>query len=233
MHHAGAAPQQHVRIGLALDVAAKVLVRRPEHLFPLGGQVLDDGQGDAAGHHPIRQRLHLGRGVGVNHGGASRMGLAEGGEVLRRAADVQGAGRLQGGHEHALVRGEDLGGLPHEADAGDDQGLRPMVPAEAGHLQGVRHKAAGGLRQVLHIPIDVVVGHQHRVPGFEQFRHPLMQPLPLLHRHQSRPMLRNALCGQGVVRKVHAADSPLLSAASLALREGPSKRRASIAGVTG
>ncbi|MNY67022.1 hypothetical protein D3C86_2045310 [compost metagenome] len=33
MHQAGALPQQHVGTGFLLDVAAEVLVRRPENLF--------------------------------------------------------------------------------------------------------------------------------------------------------------------------------------------------------
>jgi hypothetical protein len=40
MHQAGALPQQHVGAGLLLDVAAQMLVRRPQDLLALRMQVL-------------------------------------------------------------------------------------------------------------------------------------------------------------------------------------------------
>ena len=86
----------------------------------------------------------------------------------RRAAEVERAGGVEIGHQDPLARRQDLGRLAHEAHAGHDQGLRGMVTAESRHLQRVRDAAAGFLGQVLQVPIDVVVRHQHRLLLLEQ-----------------------------------------------------------------
>ncbi|MCY1404036.1 hypothetical protein D9M71_192360 [compost metagenome] len=89
--------------------------------------------------------------------------VAEGGELVHRATQVQGAGRFQGGHQHAFFRIEDLGRLTHESHAGNDHGLRRMLIAETGHFQGVGNAAAGFLGQSLDHRIAVVVGDQHGI----------------------------------------------------------------------
>ena len=163
VHDAGAVPDQHVGAGDALDVMPEVPVGREQDLFALRVQVRDHVLGDAGGHHPVRARLHGGRGVRVNHHGAVGVLIAERRELVGRAAQVQRAGGLQGGHQHALVGRQDLGRLAHELDAGHDQGLRRVVVAEARHLQRVADNAAGFLGQVLHRAVGVVVGDQHGV----------------------------------------------------------------------
>jgi hypothetical protein len=136
----------------------------------LGVQVGHDLQRAGAGHHPVGACLHGGAGVGVDDDLAVRVGVAEGREVVGRAAQVQRAGRVQVGHQHALLGAQDLGGLAHEAHAGHDQRLRRVVTAEAGHLQRVRDDAAGGQRQVLQRAVDVVVGDEDGVVLLEQRR---------------------------------------------------------------
>ena len=199
MHDACAAPQQHVGIGAALDVAAEVLVRRPQDLLAIGGQMLDDGQGNAAGHHPIGQRLHLHGGVGVDDHGPVRVFVAEGFEILRRTAKVQGALRLQRRHEHLFVGRQDFRRLAHEANAGDDQGAGRMVTAKAGHLQGVGNESAGFLSQILHIAVHVVVRHQHGIARLEQFSDARLQPPALGVFKHGGHVLRNALGGEAVI----------------------------------
>jgi hypothetical protein len=61
------------------------------------------------------------------------------------------------GHEDALLGVEDLRGLAHEAHARDHHRLRAVRVAEARHLERVRDGAAGRLREVLQVGVDVVV----------------------------------------------------------------------------
>ena len=168
VHDAGTLPQQHVGAGLLLDVGAQVPVRRPQDLLALRVQVRDDVQADRRGHHPVGARLHGGAGVGVDHHRAVGMLVAEGGEFVGRAAQVERAGRVQVGHQDAFFRAEDFGGFAHEAHAGHDQRLGRVVAAEARHFQRVGHAAAGFLGQVLQVGVDVVVGDQHRVAFLQQ-----------------------------------------------------------------
>ncbi len=169
VHDARAVPQQHVGAGLLLDVAAEVAVGGPQDLLALGLQVVHHGQRAGTGHHPVGARLHGGAGVGVDDDGAVGMGVAEGGEVVGRAAEIERAGGVEVGHQHALARRQDLGGLAHEAHAGHHQGLLRGVAAEAGHLEGIGDAAAGLESQVLQVAVHVVVGDQRRVVLPEQF----------------------------------------------------------------
>jgi hypothetical protein len=113
--------------------------------------------------------------VGVDDHRAVRMLVAERGELVGRAAQVQRAGRVQVRHQDGLFRAEDLGRLAHEAHAGDDQRLRGVVAAEARHFQRVRHAAAGFLGQVLQVGIDVVVGDQHGFTLLQQAADAVLQ----------------------------------------------------------
>ena len=106
-------------------------------------QVLDDRQRARAGDHPVGARLHRRAGVGVDDHLAVGMRVAERGELVGRAAEVERAGGVEIGHQHALVRRQDLRGLAHEAHAGDDQRARRVVAAEARHLQRIGDAAAG------------------------------------------------------------------------------------------
>ena len=160
---AGTVPQQHVGTGLALDVAPQVLIRRPENLLAVVHQALDDLQRAAGGNHPVGPRLYRCRGIGVHHHGAIGVLVAEGREILNRAAQVERAGGVQGRHQHALFRIEDLGGLAHELDPGHHHGLRRVLVAETGHLQGVGDATTGFLGQSLDHRVAVVMRHQHGV----------------------------------------------------------------------
>jgi hypothetical protein len=98
------------------------------------------------------------------------MRVAEAGEVIRRAAEVERAGRFEVWHQHAFFGAQDLGRLAHEAHAGDDQRLAGVVAAETGHFERVRDAAAGLERQVLDVAVDVVVRHEHGVVFLQQGR---------------------------------------------------------------
>ena len=127
-----------------LDVAAQVPVGRPQDLLALvvaGARTMASAQ--RTGHHPVGARLHRGAGVGIDHHRAVGVRVAERGELVGRAAEVERAGGVEVGHQHALVRRQDLGGLAHEAHAGDHQRLRRVVAAEARHLQRIGDAAAG------------------------------------------------------------------------------------------
>ena len=175
VHDAGGIPQQHVGAGGLLDVAAQMLVRCPQDLLALGVQVRDDGRRTRAGDHPIGARLHRRAGVGIHHNLAIRVRVAELGKVLGRAAEVERAGGVEVWHQHTLAWRKDLGGLAHEAHAGHDQCVRPMVATEARHLQRVGHAAAGLLREVLQVAVDVVVGHHHGVARLQLARDGVFQ----------------------------------------------------------
>ncbi|MCY1373291.1 hypothetical protein D9M69_605560 [compost metagenome] len=96
------------------------------------------------------------------------MRIAEGGEFVGRATQVERAGRIQVRHQHGLLGAEDLGGLAHEAHAGHHQGLGVVVAAEARHFEGVGDAAPGFFGEVLQVGVDVVVRHQHRVAFLQQ-----------------------------------------------------------------
>ncbi|MNN20484.1 hypothetical protein D3C81_1337650 [compost metagenome] len=163
MDDAGAIPEQHVRPGLALDVASQMLVRCPQDRLAVIHQVLDDFHRATGSHYPVGARLHGCRCVRVDHHGALRMLVAERRELLDRTAQVQRAGRLQGRHQHSLLRIEDLRRLAHETDASHHHRLRRMLVAEARHLEGVRYATTGLLGQRLDHRVAVIVRHQHRV----------------------------------------------------------------------
>ena len=161
-------PAQHLGARLLLDVGTQVSVRTPDDLVALAVQMLDYLERNAGGHHPVGPRLHRRRGIGIDHDYMVGMGIAEGGELVDGAAQIQGALSLQGRHQHPLVRAQDLGGLPHEAHTGHDQGLCGVITTEASHLEGVADETAGGLGQRLDLGIRVVVGNQHGLTRLEQ-----------------------------------------------------------------
>jgi hypothetical protein len=94
--------------------------------------------------------------------------VAEGRELVGRAAQVERTGGVQVRHQDGLFRAQDLGRLAHEAHAGDHQGFGRVVAAEARHFQRIGHAAAGFLGQVLQVGVHVVVGHQHRFALLQQ-----------------------------------------------------------------
>jgi len=150
-----------------LDVAAQVLVRAPDDGFAVVHQGLDDFQRAAGSHDPVGPRFDRCRGVGIDHHGTLGVLVAERRELLHRAAQVERAGRFEGWHQDAFFRGEDLGGLAHEAHAGDDHRVGGVILAETGHFQGVGHTAAGLFGQRLDHRITVEMGDQNGVLGLE------------------------------------------------------------------
>jgi hypothetical protein len=75
-----------------------------------------------------------------------------------------------------------------KAHAGNHQGAGRVVVAEARHLQGVGHAAAGLLGKGLDLGRRVVVRHEHRVVGLELVTD-LLDCLTLLLRRELRRML--------------------------------------------
>ncbi len=167
VHDAGGVPQQHVRARHVADVVAEMLVGCEEDLLSLRVQVGDDLLGDRRGDHPVGARLHRRAGVGVHHDHAVRMRIAEAREVVGGAGEVQRAFRREVGHEDALLGIQDLGRLAHEAHARHHDRLAGVFVAEAGHLQRVRYRAAGGLREILQVRMHVVVRDEHGIQGLQ------------------------------------------------------------------
>ena len=86
VHDAITLPQQHVGLGLRLDVVAKMAIGGPEYFFSLGMQVAHDLQCTGAGHHPVGAGFYGRTGVGVDHYRAVWIGIAEGVERIGWAA---------------------------------------------------------------------------------------------------------------------------------------------------
>ena len=104
VHDAGAVPHQHVGAGLLAGCSGRGGGRAPTGSSrPASLQVLDDGQRAGAGHHPVGARLHRGAGVGIDDDRAVGVRVAERGELVGRAAEVERAGGVEVGHQHALV----------------------------------------------------------------------------------------------------------------------------------
>ena len=163
VHHARALPQQHVGAADALHVIAQVAIRRPQQPVALAMQIFDDLGGDTRGDDPVGARFHRRAGVGVDDREPVRVGVAERGKFVCRAGQVERTLGAEVGHDDALFRIQDLGGLAHELDPGDDQRLRRVGMAEACHLQRIRYAATGFLGQVLQVGGGVVMRDQHRV----------------------------------------------------------------------
>ena len=163
VHDAGALPQQHIGPALALHIVAQKLIRRPQNLLALRVQMLRHRQGDRRGNHPVRPRLDRRAGVGVDHHLAVRMGVAEGGERIRRAGQVERAFGVVVNHQHPLVRAENLGRLAHKAHPGHDHRLRRVFKAETRHFERIGDEAPALLGQVLQGIVHIVMRDQHRV----------------------------------------------------------------------
>ena len=134
VHHAGAAPQQHVDAGLPLHVSAQVSVGRPNQFFAPFGQMAYQIQGDTRGDHPVGTGFHRCAGIGVDHHRPFGMLVAKGGELLGRATQIQRALGMQVRHQYPFFRIEDLGGFAHEAHARHHQGAGLALGAEASHV---------------------------------------------------------------------------------------------------
>ena len=118
------------------------------------------------------------------HDGAVGMGIAEGGELIDRTAEVERAGRIEIGHQHRFIGRQNLCCLAHEAHASHHQGLGRMVATEACHLQRIGHAAAGLFSQVLQFRIDVVMRDQHRLLFLQQAADLVLQRSALRRRQR-------------------------------------------------
>ncbi len=74
-----------------------------------------------------------------------------------------------------------------------------MVPPESSHLQGVRNESAGFLRQILDVPVHVVVGHQHGAACGEQIGNLGFQLGDPFWRQNLRFVHGHPVCREGVV----------------------------------
>jgi hypothetical protein len=143
-------------------------VRLWTYLFPAFVQVAHDVERDCRSDHPSGTRLDRGARIRIDHHGALGVLVAETGKFIGRTTQIERAVRIEIGHEHALLRIEDLRGLAHEAHARDHQRRRGLRPPKTRHFERVCHAAAGLLGEVLDVGLDVVVREQRRVPLFEQ-----------------------------------------------------------------
>ena len=163
VHVAGAVPQHHLAARDAVDVMAQVTVGAEDDLL-LFRQAFDDLPRVGRGDHDVGHCLDRGRRVDVRDDRVARMRLDEPLERLRRAAVRQRAARVQVGHQHLLLRAEDLGRLAHEMHAAHDEdaGLRLRRPLRQG--EAVAHEVG----DVLDLARLVVVRQDDGVLLFPQ-----------------------------------------------------------------
>ena len=183
MDNAGTIPHQDIRTRLPANVVTEMPVGGPDDFSVFRRQVLGHLQCDARCHNPIGTGLNRGRGIGIDHHLALRVGIAEGCKLVRGTTKVQGAGCLEVGHQHPFTRGQYLCGLAHEFDPGNDQGLSGVIPPEPGHFQGIRDTAPGGLSQGLNLGRRVVMSDDYRVFPNQSFTDIGFQFRPALARH--------------------------------------------------
>ena len=86
---AGTVPENHVRPGLLLDVAAKVLIRRPEDLFPFAFKCSTTATAMLEVTTQSARAFTAAEVLAYTTTVRSVMGIAKGVEGLRRAAQVQ------------------------------------------------------------------------------------------------------------------------------------------------
>ena len=96
------------------------------------------------------------------------MGVAEGGEIVHRAREIERTGRLQCRHQDRFVRAENAGCLTHETHARHHQGGSGRVAAETRHFQRIGDKSPALFRQLLDQRIRVVMRHQHGILLLQQ-----------------------------------------------------------------
>ena len=146
VHVAFAEPDVHIgAAGDPPDVGAQELVGQEQHL-----PVLRDGGHDlrrvGRGTAQVGLRLDLGAGVDVGDdrgAGVLRLPVPD---LLRGDGVRQRAARPWFGDQHRPVRGEDLGGLRHEVDAGEHDHARraPRRPAATGPASRRRDRPRPG-----------------------------------------------------------------------------------------
>ena len=96
------------------------------------------------------------------------MPVAESGEFVGGATEIERTGRIEVRHQHALLGIEDLRRLAHETHAGDHKGRGALRAPKARHLQRIGDAAAGFLGKVLNVGVDVVMREQYGAPLSEQ-----------------------------------------------------------------
>lgn len=160
--HARAGPEDHLAAGDFREVTAQVLIRDEENLF-VSRDAVDDFAGIAARHDPVAQRFDGRRRVDVGDGleivPFRAKFLLVRGEFVGRATVGQRATGLQVGHQHPLVRAEDLGRFPHEVNAAEDDRAGRHGRGVARELQAV----AGEVGDFLQVAVDVEVRQNDRV----------------------------------------------------------------------
>ena len=83
----------------------------------------------------------------------------QGGELVGRAAGLQGAAGLAVGQDHDLVRVENFSRLGHEMDAAEDDHLGIRLGGLLGQAERIAHK----IRYVLDLGHLIVVGQDDGV----------------------------------------------------------------------
>jgi hypothetical protein len=144
--------------GHPLDVRAEEHVRQEQHLL-LGRQRVHDLDRVGGGAADVALGFHLGGGVDVgDHRGAGMLGLP-GAQLVGVDRVGQRAAGAGVGDDHPLVRGQELGGLRHEVDPGeDDRRLRCR-----GGEPGERQRVPDVIGDVLDLGPLIVVRQDHRV----------------------------------------------------------------------
>ena len=168
VHNAGPLPAEDVSACLLLNIIAEMSVRCPDNFLPQAVQMLNQLNGDAGGHDPVCPRFYRRGGVGINHHGTVRMGVAEGGERVNRAAKIERTLGIQRRHQNGFFRAENFRRFAHKTHASNKQRGSRMFCAKARHLQRVRDAAPGLFRQLLDFRVGVVMRHHHRVSLFQK-----------------------------------------------------------------
>ena len=119
MHMASSIPQQHFTSCDAVDVIAQVAVRTKDDLLILR-QTAHDFLGIGRGHHHVGHSLNGSAGVDITDYRVVGMLVNEFFKLVGGAAVGQRATGTQVGHDHRLVRAQDLGGLAHEMNTAQD-----------------------------------------------------------------------------------------------------------------
>ena len=130
-----ALPEDQLHVGVPGHVVAQVLVGQEDH--PVGAQGLDHLDGVGRGAADVGLRLDVGRGVDVGDHRHTRVALLEQPHVGAGDRVGQRAPGLQARNQHGLARREDLGGLRHEVDAGEDDHVGVGLRRHARQGEGV------------------------------------------------------------------------------------------------
>ena len=143
MGGAAAGPAVDLVLGFGGGKGAQVLVGDKED-FGVLRQGIHHGYGVGGGAADSAQRLHRGRGIYIGHHGVFRVLLEHGPDLGVQSIVKHPAASFHIGQQGDFVRGQDIGGFGHEADAAehDDVGVGfggllgqgKGIPAEIGYF---------------------------------------------------------------------------------------------------